>query len=359
MASKRGRGGADYSAYFTTLAGLNPPRVSRTLGWLVSITIATIVIFALTVPWVQTAEGSGTVIALDPLDRQQNITALVGGRIEKWYVTDGDAVKAGDPIVRIVDIDPRYIDRLRAERAQVEAEANAARQAANVAQRDVERTGTLFREGLASRREWELAQIKVADYQAKIAQGQGELNRFDTNIQRQSNQTLVAPRDGRIMRVKGDDSNAVIKQGDVLASFVPGQSKRVVELYMDGRDISLIGIGRKVRLEFEGWPAIQFSGWPSVARGFFDGQVMAVDSAASSNGLYRILVEPTPGKPPWPTDPSVRLGVSSRGWVLMDTVKVWFELWRLLNDFPLQYTKPLVEAPTTDAASSAPASAAK
>ena len=349
----------NYFRHFPTLAGLKTPRISRTIGAMVAVTIITVIGFALIVPWVQTAAGSGSVIALDPLDRQQSITALVGGRIEKWYVTDGDAVKAGDPIVRIVDIDPLYIDRLRAQRAQVEAEANAARQATNVAQRDVERTGTLFREGLASRRDWELAQIKVADYQAKIAQGQGELNRIDTNIQRQSNQTLLAPRDGRIMRVKGDDSNAIISQGAVLASFVPEQTKRVVELYMNGRDISLIRIDRKVRLEFEGWPAIQFSGWPSVARGFFDGQVMAVDSAPSSNGLYRILVEPTPGKPPWPIDPSVRLGASARGWVLMDTVKVWFELWRLLNDFPLQYTPPLADAPTTDAASSAPASARK
>jgi multidrug efflux pump subunit AcrA (membrane-fusion protein) len=349
----------DYSRHFTTLAALKPPRIARTVGILVAITIVTIVVFALTVPWVQTAQGSGSVIALDPLDRQQNITALVGGRIEKWYVTDGDSVKAGDPIVRIVDIDPRYVDRLRAERAQIEAEAEAARQAARVAQIDVERTGTLYREGLGSRRDWELAQIKVADYRAKIAQGQGELNRIDTNIQRQSNQSIVAPRSGRIMRVKGDDSNAVIKQGDVLASFVPDEAKRVVELYMDGRDIALIRIGRKVRLEFEGWPAIQFSGWPSVARGFFDGQVMAVDSAVSSNGLYRILVEQTPGKPEWPHEPSVRLGAAVRGWVLMDTVKVWFELWRLLNDFPLQYTPPLAEAPKTDAAASAPAPSAK
>jgi multidrug resistance efflux pump len=349
----------DYSRHFTTLAGLNPPKIARTIGIMVTITIVTFLVFILTVPWVQTAQGSGSVIALDPLDRQQNITALVGGRIEKWYVTDGDVVKAGDPIVRIVDIDPRFVDRLRAERGQIEAEVEAARQAARVAQIDVDRTGTLYREGLGSRRDWELAQIKVADYQAKIAQGQGELNRIDTNIQRQSNQSLVAPRSGRIMRVKGDDSNAIIKQGDVLASFVPDEAKRVVELYMDGRDIALIRVGRKVRLEFEGWPAIQFSGWPSVARGFFDGQVMAVDGAASSNGLYRILVEQTPGKPEWPKEQSVRLGAAVRGWVLMDTVKVWFELWRLLNDFPLQFTPPLADAPKTDAAASVPAPSAK
>ena len=349
----------DYQRHFPTLAKLQPPRVARTIGILVAISFITIITFAVLVPWVQTAQGSGSVIALDPLDRQQNITALVGGRIEKWYVTDGDAVTAGQPIVRIVDIDPRYVDRLRAERAQIEAEADAARQSARVAQIDVERTGTLFREGLGSRRDWELAQIKVADYQAKIAQGQGELNRIDTNIQRQSNQTIVAPRAGRIMRVKGDDSHAAIKQGDVLASFVPAEAKRVVELYMNGRDISLIRAGRKVRLEFEGWPAIQFSGWPSVARGFFDGQVLAVDSAVSSNGLYRILVEQAPGKPEWPHEPSVRLGAAVRGWVLMDTVKVWFELWRLLNDFPLQFTPPLADAPKADAASSAPAPSGK
>jgi len=357
-ASHNGIYGA-YSRHFKTLAGINPPAISRTIGWLVTITIVAIFAFSLTVPWVQTAAGSGKVIALNPLDRQQNIAAFVGGRIERWYVTDGDVVKAGEPIVRIVDIDPLFIDRLRDERAQIVAEADAARQAARVAQIDVERTGTLFREGLGSRRDWELAQIKVTDYQAKIAQGQGELNRLDTNIQRQSNQMITAPRDGRIMRVRGDDSNAIIKQGDVLASFVPDKAMRIVELYMNGRDISLIRPGRNVRLEFEGWPAIQFSGWPSVARGFFDGQVMAVDNAPSSNGLYRILVESSPGKAAWPEDPMVRLGAGARGWVLMDTVKVWFELWRLLNDFPLQYTPPLAEDPTTDAASSAPPASAK
>lgn len=345
---------------FPTLASLKPPRVGRAIGVITVITIVTLVVFAVMVPWVQTAAGSGTVIALDPLDRQQNITALVPGRIDRWYVTDGSEVKAGDPIVRIVDIDPRYLERLRAERAQVEAEAEASRQAARVAQLDVERTGTLYREGLASRRDYELAQIKVSDYRAKVAAAQGEINRIETNLQRQSNQMITAPRAGRIMRVKGDASNAIISQGDVLATFVPEEAKRVVELYVDGRDVSLIHVGRKVRLEFEGWPAIQFSGWPSVARGLFDGQVMAVDIAASSNGLYRILVEPTPGKPPWPKEPAVRLGASVRGWVLMDTVKVWFELWRLLNDFPLQYTPPPTDATTTTGgALSGPAPSAK
>jgi hypothetical protein len=220
------------------------------------------------------------------------------------------------------------------------AEIEAARDAMATARRDVERTSILYREGLASRRDWELAQIKVADYRAKIAKAEADLNAVLVNRQRQSVQVVTAPRAGRIMRVEAIDSATLVKQGDVLASFVPAETSRVVELYVDGRDIPLIHIGRRVRLEFEGWPAIQFSGWPSVARGLFDGNVSAIDAAASPNGLFRVLVSPAPDRAPWPTEPAVRLGAKVRGWVLMDTVKVWFELWRLLNDFPLQFTRP-------------------
>ncbi len=327
-------------AHFPTLARLRPPRVARAIAVLLLAGITAAILFGALVPWVQTAPGTGTVIALDPRDRQQNITAMVQGRLDRWYVTDGSAVRAGDPIARVIDIDPQFLDRLDAQRRQLESEIAAARDAMATASRDVERTGTLFREGLGSRRDWELAQIKVADYAAKIAKSRADLNTIDVNRNRQSVQLVTAPRAGRIMRVQPLDTATMIKQGDVLASFVPEESKRVVELYVDGLDVPLIHVGRRVRLEFEGWPAIQFSGWPSVAVGFFDGQVSALDVAASPNGLYRILVEPSPDRRPWPTEPSVRLGAKVRGWVLMDTVKVWFEMWRLLNDFPLQFTRP-------------------
>jgi len=289
---------------------------------------------------VQTAPGTGNVIALDPRDRQQNVTAMVAGRIERWYVTDGSDVRAGDPIARVVDIDPQFLDRLDAQQRQLRAEIDAASDAMATAARDVERTETLFREGLASRRDWELARIKVADYRGKIAKSEADLNAIEVNRRRQSFQLITAPRAGRIMRVEAYDSATIVKQGDILATFVPDAAERVVELYVDGRDVPLIHIGRRVRLEFEGWPAIQFSGWPSVARGFFDGRVKAIDIAASPNGLFRVIVEPAPDRAAWPKEPAVRLGARVQGWVLMDTVKVWFELWRLLNDFPLQYTPP-------------------
>lgn len=326
--------------HFVTLRGLNPPPVMRIFAGIVVASIVAILLLITLVPWVQTAQGSGQVIAFDPRDRQQNITALVPGRLDRWYVTDGANVKAGDAIARVVDLDPDFLNRLRAERDQKLAEMAATDAAMATAQRDVKRMATLYGEGLAARRDMELAQIKVADYAAKLASLKADINKIDVNLRRQSEQLIRAPRDGRILRVSSIDSATIVKQGDVLATFVPEHSRRVVELYVDGRDIPLINPGRRVRLEFEGWPAIQFSGWPSIAKGFFDGQVAALDLNASPNGLFRILVVESPDRDPWPSEQSVRLGAKVRGWVQMNTVPIWFELWRILNDFPLQFSRP-------------------
>ncbi|WP_313442952.1 biotin/lipoyl-binding protein [Novosphingobium sp.] len=327
----------DHIVHFKTLQSLRPPRPARVLGWMLLIAMIAAVAFLLLVPWVQTSTGTGSVIALDPRDRVQNITALVPGRVEEWYVTDGELVKKGDKIAHITDNDPNLIARLQAERAQVDAEIAATRQAMDVARRDVGRMEQLYGEGLAPRRDLELAQIKVADYGAKVAKSLADRNRLDININRQSVQMIRAPRDGRILRILGGDSATMVKEGDVIATFAPEQAVRVVELYVDGRDVPLIHPGRPVRLEFEGWPAIQFSGWPSVAVGMFDGRVRAIDVSASANGLFRVLVEQKPGARSWPKEPFVRLGAKVRGWVMMDTVSSGYELWRLLNDFPLQY----------------------
>ena len=331
------------AGHFATLRGLNPPPVMRIFARILIISIITVLVFIIFTPWVQTAQGSGSVIAFDPRDRQQNITALVPGRLDRWYVTDGASVKAGDPIARVIDIDPDFLSRLQAERMQKVAEIEATEAAMATAQRDVKRMTTLYGEGLAARRDMELAQIKVAEFRAKIASLRADINKIDVNLRRSSEQLIRAPRNGRIMRVTSIDAATIVKQGDVLATFVPEQSRRVVELYMDGRDIPLIHVGRRVRMEFEGWPAIQFSGWPSIAKGYFDGQVAAVDLNASPNGLFRILVTESPDRDPWPDERAVRLGAKVRGWVQMNTVPIWFELWRLLNDFPLQFTRPGAE----------------
>lgn len=340
-------------ARFHTLSSLRPPRPMRAFAAMVVIGLVGAIVFMFLAPWVQTAYGAGQVIALNPQDRLQNVTALVSGRIERWYVQDGQVVKEGDPIVLIADNDPMLLERLRAERSLAEAKAAAAASALSTARLDVGRTGTLYREGLASQRESELARIKVAEMEAVLAEARAAMTQIDINLARQSLQTVRAPRDGVIQRISGGDKATMVSQGDVLASFAPTEAQRVVEIYVDGRDVPLIRRGQPVRLEFEGWPAIQFSGWPSVARGLFDGQVQQVDLAASTNGLFRVLVQEARGKTRWPGEPYVRLGANVRGWVAMEEVSVGFELWRQLNDFPLQ-NPALIEENKGNAASAGP-----
>ena len=324
-------------AHFRTLASLRPPRVAVAVAWIVTMGIAATIFVLFCVPWLQTAVGRGQVVSLDPQDRAQDVTALVPGQVERWYVHDGQHVNRGDPIARIVDLDPNLLSRLAAERAQVMAEIASVQQSRAVAQIDVNRTRQLFSEGLASRRDFEQAQIKVADSGAKLAESRAKLNRIDVQLNRQSAQLVRAPRDGRIQNLNAAAGGAYVSAGTALAVVAPERVERAVELLIDGRDVPLLRPGRPVRLEFEGWPAIQFSGWPSVAYGFFDGRVRTIDPNANAQGLFRILVEPMPGKPAWPDRRFVRLGGKVQGWVQGETVTVGYELWRQLNDFPLEF----------------------
>ena len=332
---------AEDLVHFHALRGLKLPRVIRNLAILILVSLGAAILFMMFVPWVQTAQGQGRVTALEPRDRIQNVSALMTGRVAEWYIIEGLAVSEGDYIARIVDNDPQFIERLEAERAQMVAEARAAELQIGVAQRDVRRMKTLVAEGLSAAQDLEAAQLKVEDYRAKLAQVRVKIAGVDVRISRQGAQIVRAPRDGVIQQIMVGDTATFVKEGDVLATFAPGTTNAVVELFVDGVDVPLIQAGRRVRLEFEGWPAVQFSGWPSIARGIFDGVVFSVDAAPAPSGLYRVLVAPAADRPAWPSEPAVRLGAKARGWVVMDTVTVGFEIWRQLNDFPLQFQRPI------------------
>lgn len=324
--------------HFKTLASIRTPRLIRAMGMILTVAVVAAVLFLYFTPWVQTTSGPGVVTALNPNDRLQEINALVPGRIDQWYVRDGSAVEAGDPIVRIVDNDPLLLERLQAERAQTVAKIEAAKSAQRNGQLDLDRMKLLFGKGLASRREYEQAQIRFDDLRRQVADAEAELNRVDVSLSRQSAQIVRAPRAGVIIRVNAGDAATFVSAGDVIATFVPDNIERAVEIFIDGRDIPLVRPGSRVRLQFEGWPAAQFSGWPSVAVGTFGGVVAAIDPSADANGRFRILVTEDPADPhPWPDSNFIRFGAGARGWVLLETVSAGFELWRQLNNFPPEF----------------------
>lgn len=324
-------------AHFTTLASIRVPRVMRVVFYMILAAFVIGVAFLVYVPWVQTTSGPGVVTTLSPNERKQDINALVPGRIEEWYVRDGSSVKKGDPIVRIADIDPNLIQRLQAERGQIDLQLQAAKSALATAEIDVRRSRELFEAGLAARRDYELAQIKVEDLRGKVAAAEADLNRADVNISRQSVQIVRAPRDGFIQSLNAGDAATFIKAGDVLATFVPDGAVRVVEIFIDGRDVALVRPGDPARIQFEGWPAVQFSGWPSLAVGTFGGRVIAVDRSAQVDGRFRVLIaeEEFDGYR-WPEERYVRFGAAVQAFILLETVPVGYEIWRQLNNFPPQ-----------------------
>lgn len=72
--------------------------------------VSIIGIIALFLPWTQNVSGSGAVTTLKPSQRPQSIQSIISGRIEKWYVQEGDFVNKGDTILFISEIKEDYMD---------------------------------------------------------------------------------------------------------------------------------------------------------------------------------------------------------------------------------------------------------
>lgn len=91
------------------------------------ITIAIISLIFLFLPWTQNISGSGFVTTLKPNQRPQTIHSAIAGRIEKWYVQEGDFVRKGDTILFISEIKEDYLDPNLVENTgnQVKAKENA------------------------------------------------------------------------------------------------------------------------------------------------------------------------------------------------------------------------------------------
>ena len=321
---------------FVSMTKITKPHLTKTIAYILLVGITITTLFLAFTPWIQTSRGVGTITALNPGDRAQSINSLVKGRINKWFVTDGTWVKEGDPIVEIIDNDPQLLARLENERNSIAHKLEVSELAANTAKLNYDRQLKLSEEGLSSRKDYEQALIRWKELKADVAQIRAELNKYEVQLARQHMQLIKAPRDGYVLHITAGGISSQVKEGDTLATFAPKNVQAAAELYVSGRDAPLIHPGRKVRLMFEGWPAIQFSGWPSVAIGTFAGEVVAVDSAISPNGKFRILVKQVEGEP-WPDSRFLRLGANAKGWVLLNTVSLGYELWRQMNSFPPVY----------------------
>ena len=80
-------------------------KINRVLGIFVIVLI--IIMF---LPWTQNISGKGKVTTLRPDQKPQTIQSPIPGRIEQWFIKEGDYFEKGDTLMRISEIKSEYFD---------------------------------------------------------------------------------------------------------------------------------------------------------------------------------------------------------------------------------------------------------
>ncbi|NDC30399.1 MAG: HlyD family efflux transporter periplasmic adaptor subunit [Bacteroidetes bacterium] len=415
-----------------TVQLVNTPKKFKTIrNWLSGVFL--LLFLSLFLPWQQNINGKGKVTPFAPEDRPQNVPSIIGGRIEKWKVVEGQFVKKGDTLVIISEVkekffDPELLDRtqkqivnkedgLKAKNRKIlalEKQINALKNSVAIklkmaknkvlqaqftvkaekgnfdasktneelSRNQYERLNELYKKGLASlteiqnrtnkmqeakskaiesenkydKAENELINARIdlnfieAEYLDKISkaesileetagelfESQAELIKlrieYSNLLLRSGFYAIKAPQDGYLVQVLKAGIGETIKENENLATIVPANTKTAVEMTVRALDMPLLFKGCKVRIQFDGWPALVFSGWPSGSVGTFGGVVQAIDRNADEKGNFRILVVQDPTDVPWPE--LIRAGGGVYGWAMLNRVPVWYELWRQFNAFP-------------------------
>lgn len=221
---------------------------------------------------------------------------------------------------------------------------------------------------LASQNEVINARIEInrvqAEYAEKISKAQSdkftaESSGFDAEAQvtklesdftnyeiRNDLYYIRAPQDGFINKAIKGGIGETFKEGEELVGIMPSNYDLAVEMFVDPIDLPLLHKDEKVRVQFDGWPAIVFSGWPNISYGTYGAKVVAIENFISKNGKFRVLLAPDEDDHEWPD--AVKVGSGAKTIALLEDVPIWFELWRKLNGFPPNYYQPEGTTSKTD-----------
>jgi multidrug resistance efflux pump len=107
-----------YASYRMTVVG---SQAKRQVNILYGIGIFFLLFIFL--PWTQNTRGRGRLIALEPEKRPQTIHSIIAGRIENWFVSEGDFVRKGDTILFLSEIVDQFMDPQLLDRTQKQIDA--------------------------------------------------------------------------------------------------------------------------------------------------------------------------------------------------------------------------------------------
>jgi hypothetical protein len=92
--------------------------------WVYGILLTMLVVLLL--PWTQNIRARGSVTTLRQEHRPQELNTIIAGRIVKWYIREGDFVKAGDTIAQLAEVKDSYLDTNLLSRTQEQITAKSA-----------------------------------------------------------------------------------------------------------------------------------------------------------------------------------------------------------------------------------------
>jgi multidrug resistance efflux pump len=243
------------------------PQLNRLL--LVFLIVFLVVLF---LPWTQNVVGKGYVTTLQPDKRPQSIQSPIPGRIDAWFVREGELVLKGDTILKISEIKSEYFDpelikrteeQLKAKEKSVEAYADKVsaledqiyalnremnlnliqanrkwaqiklyvendsikREAAltdlEIAKIQLTRVITLFADGLKATRDVEEKQIKVREAEAVYVSA-------TNNYENAKNEVLIAVTEIQRLRASFEDKLAKAKSEKATAQSLMYESEATV-----------------------------------------------------------------------------------------------------------------------------------
>ncbi|MFN0175666.1 MAG: HlyD family secretion protein [Saprospiraceae bacterium] len=132
-------------------------------------------------PWTQNVRADGRVTTLRPEQRPQTVHATISGRIERWYVAEGQAIKRGDTLVFLSEVkseyfDPELVNRVGDQVFAKKGSINAYGQKADALEDQIEAMRReLESKILQTRNKIEQARLKIQSDTLKVVQARIDL----------------------------------------------------------------------------------------------------------------------------------------------------------------------------------------
>lgn len=402
--------------------------------WLFSSIVLSLLIMALFLPWQQTVEGEGVVVAYDPTQRDYPVLATMNGFINEFYVTENQFVKKGTKLFTMVDLDKEYLNKLKIIEGSSKDQYNNSKIQINnyqdtkknlnqylavglnvyqqkyeqtknkidslklkkislekkheIEKSNYERTKLLHADGIESKRNLEVREnsyieanvelkkisidldieqndldILVNEREKFLKETENKIKLLDNdtlsskntlqslgqsvqtnsvNVSRYTSGEVIAEKDGYVVRIFQNDKNKLIKMSERILHFAPKVTTKSLLLKVSDFNMPLIKEGLPVRIMFYGWPALQISGWPEIRFGTFAGIIKRVEQTSREKGFYYAQIVEDP-KEPWPKGDSLRIGTQATVWARLETVPIWYQIWRLMNALPPKMVTPVIE----------------